>query len=48
LHDSQTFERIQRYEVFQEKSGIREIVVNTEKKSPSQVAGESLYNLGLR
>ena len=46
-HDSETFERIQRYAVFQEKCGIREITLNTEKKSPSQVADEILCNLGL-
>ena len=46
-HDSETFERIQRYAVFQQESGIREITLNTEKKSPSQVADEILCNLGL-
>ena len=46
-HDSETFERIQRYGVFQEKSGKLEITLNTEKKSPSQVADEILCNLEL-
>ena len=45
-HDSETFERIHRG-FFQEKSAIREITLNTEKKSPSQVADEILCNLGL-
>ena len=46
-HDSETFERIQRYGVFQEKSGIREITLKTENKSPSQMADAILSNLGL-
>jgi hypothetical protein len=45
-HDSETFERIHRG-FFQEKSAIREITMNTEKKSSSQVADEILCNLGL-
>ena len=46
-HDSETFKRIQREGVFQKKSDIHEIILNTENKSSSQVADEILRNLGL-
>ena len=42
-HDSETFQRLQH--VFQEKSGIHEIVLNTENKSSSQVTDEILRHL---
>jgi len=45
-HDSETFIRFQH--VFQEKSGIHEIVLNTENKSSSQVTDEILRHLRIK
>ena len=42
-YDSETFERFQH--IFQEKSGIHQIVLNTENKSSSQVTDEILGHL---
>ena len=46
-HDCETFKRIQRNSISQQKYGIRETTLNTENKSPSQVADEILYHLEL-
>jgi thymidylate kinase len=45
-YDSETFERFQH--IFQEKSGIHEIVLNTENKSCSQVTDEILRHLRIK
>jgi hypothetical protein len=39
-HDSEIFERLEYDRIFYKKSGLREITLNTENKSPSQVANE--------
>jgi hypothetical protein len=46
-HDCETFQRIQRNSISQQKSGIRETTLNTENKSPSQVGDEILCHLEL-
>jgi thymidylate kinase len=45
-YNSETFERFQ--DVFQEKSGIHEIVLKTENKSSSQVTDEILRHLWIK
>ena len=47
-HDSERFERLQQDGIFQEKTGIYEITLNTENKPPSQVADEILCHFGLK
>jgi hypothetical protein len=44
-HDSDTFERLERDGVFQKKSAVHEITLNTENKSTSQVADEILSTI---
>ncbi len=39
-HDSESFERHEHDRIFYKKSGLREITLNTENKSPSQLANE--------
>jgi hypothetical protein len=39
-HDSKIFERHEHDRIFYKKSGLREITLNTENKSPSQLANE--------
>ena len=39
-HDSEIFERLEYDRIFYKKSGLREITLNTENKSPSQVVNE--------
>jgi hypothetical protein len=44
-HDSEMFERHEHDRMFYKKSGLREITLNTENKSPSQLANEILRNI---
>jgi thymidylate kinase len=44
-HDSEIFEKLEHAGVFQKKSGVHEITLNTENKSPSQVADEIFLTL---
>jgi cytidylate kinase len=46
-HDSERFDRLHQDGIFQEKTGIYEITLNTENKSPSKVADEILCHIGL-
>jgi hypothetical protein len=39
-HDSEIFERLEYDRIFYKKSGLHEITLNTENKSPSQLANE--------
>ena len=39
-HDSEIFDRLEHDRIFYKKSGLREITLNTENKSPSQLANE--------
>jgi len=41
-HDSEIFERLEHDRIFYKKSGLREITLNTENKTPSQLANEIL------
>jgi tRNA uridine 5-carbamoylmethylation protein Kti12 len=41
-HDSESFERHEHDKIFYKKSGLRGITLNTENKSPSQLANEIL------
>jgi hypothetical protein len=44
-HDSEIFERLEYDRIFYKKSGLREITLNSENKSPSQVANEILRSI---
>jgi len=44
-HDSEIFERHEHDGIFYKKSGIHEITLNTENKSPSQLANEILRSI---
>jgi len=39
-HDSEIFERLEHDRIFYKKSGLHEITLNTENKSPSQLVNE--------
>ncbi|MFY9872481.1 MAG: hypothetical protein WAK17_22450 [Candidatus Nitrosopolaris sp.] len=43
--DSEIFERHEHERIFYKKSGLREITLNTENKSPSQLANEILRSI---
>jgi hypothetical protein len=44
-HDSEIFERHEHDRIFYKKSGLREITLNTENKSPSELANEILRSI---
>jgi hypothetical protein len=44
-HDSESFERHEHDRIFYKKSGLSEITLNTENKSPSQLANEILMKV---
>ena len=44
-HDSEIFDRLEHDRIFYKQSGLREITLNTENKSPSQLANEILRTL---
>jgi len=44
-HDSEVFERHEHDRIFYKKSGLRETTLNTENKSPSQLANEILRSI---
>jgi hypothetical protein len=44
-HDSESFERHEHDRIFYKKSGLREITLITENKSPSQLANEILRSI---
>ena len=41
-HDSEIFDRLEHDRIFYKQSGLHEITLNTENKSPSQLANEIL------
>ena len=47
-HDSEIFERHEHDRIFYKKSGLREITLNTENKSPSQLANQILSTIYAR